>query len=654
MMPGIPGRISSWRRLAVGSIGAAFALAAFSPGLADSDPTWNAAGEVGRTSYASVPFQNDFMMLSWGSSPELAPGELFWKEGPIFTDPKTMWAAHQAADSIASKGLVPFSGSQRWQDTYEISQPAALFHGEPGWLMNERKALDLEDKPEFKAWVAWQKARPNLEVVAPDGGTIGVDWRAWGGTWGHISPLMPLAKDDWPPGMTNATYGDWYAYRWGQTAKLSGAFGIGLSDFSDSQPHLVSWQEGFNPEIIAAFAASIGKTIPGSTIPAQAKYISENLLCEWTDFLCQGYANFYAQLAKQLTLNSGHEALVIDQCGFWPSARRLYGTDPRIFAKTFPPRNLICIWDDHTMSPERDGTSMLWGIGGMVIAAAREPDVRNGGNLSADAPDFWEATRKFWPTLTADERHERGLKELKREWLETAWAHIATRQGTTRRALCFFSRTYWDAGKIDPDVQRLIQTIVPTRPFGFALYYSTAVERKVEAGVAQNGNDSPNSSYFHPQKLLDFKLGGGVVNYYVSDAGLANLKPECRPAAWLVLDRADLLQSEERGQLTEIAPILTSLDEARHFPNAPLAFSDGLTGTGFYDQDNRLIVTASNGSAADINGTMSLNGLADGPYVCEDLFTHEKTPFTIASGAASMPLTVTRWDTRALAIRAAK
>jgi hypothetical protein len=30
--------------------------------------------------------------------------------------------------------------------------------------------------------------------------------------------MMPLPKADWPAGMTNATYGDWYAYRWGQTA----------------------------------------------------------------------------------------------------------------------------------------------------------------------------------------------------------------------------------------------------------------------------------------------------------------------------------------------------------------------------------------------------------------------------------------------------
>src|ERR1700760_5081305 len=127
----------------------------------------------------------------------------------------------------------------------------------------------------------------------------------------------------------------------------------------------------------------------------------------------------------------------------------------------------ICIWDDQTMQVGRSGESMVWGIGGMVLGAAREPDIRNGANLSADDNNFWQAAATFWSNLSSADQHERGLKELKRVWLETAWSHIATRQGTVRRAMAFMQRDYWDKGAVDPAVERLIRGIVPTRPFGY-------------------------------------------------------------------------------------------------------------------------------------------------------------------------------------------
>jgi hypothetical protein len=188
---------------------------------------------------------------------------------------------------------------------------------------------------------------------------------------------------------------------------------------------------------------------------------------------------------------------------------------------------------------------------------------------------------------------------------------------------------------------------VPTRPFGYAVYYSTDIERRVEATVPANGG---NGAYMTPQVLMDFKDGGGVVNYYVSDAALDHLKPDARPAAWLVLDRADRMSADERRKLTRIAPVLTSLDAARNFPNAPLAFSGGLTGSGFYDQNGRLIVTATNRQATDCAGSLILNGLPDGHYTATDLFAKQTFSFDVSRRHASVPITVTRWDTRAFAI----
>jgi len=604
----------------------------------------NAGGLVGQTSYTAIPFVSSVYQISWGASPGLAPANLFWQSGTNFTNAQTMANARIAANALTQQGIVAASGAQRWEDTYEASLPASEFPGEPSWINDDRQ--QIINQPEFKAWAAWENAHQNLFMVANDGGQMATEYRAWKGSWGHISPLMPLPAADAPPGMTNATYGDWYAYRWGQTAYLSGAYGIQLSDFSDSQPSQPSWIEGFNPEIMNAFSAMIHQTIPGTTVAQKASYINANLTNAWNDYLAVGYAKFFYALSTQLSFNTGQTGLVIDQCGMWPSARRFYGIDQTTIASTVGTANYICIWDDQTMQVGRSGESMIWGIGGMVLAAAREPDIRNGANLSADDDSFWQATATFWGNLTTAEQHERGLKELKRAWLETAWSQIATRQGTTRRAMAFMSRDYWDGGSIDAQVQKVIQSIVPTRPFGFALYYSNAAERAMEAGVPASGD--LNATYMNPDILMNFKNGGGAVNYYVATAGVASLQAASKPAAWLVLDGT--LPAAELASLQKIAPVLTSLSAAKSFINAPLAYSAELTGIGFYDQSNRLIVTVTNQGTGTVNGKVTLKTLAAGTYVATDLFTNATIRFTVASGNGIMPVSVARWDTRAFSI----
>jgi hypothetical protein len=607
--------------------------------------TINADGQVGNTSYSSLPFASSIYAQSWGSSPGLMFNNLFWQVGTNFTNANTMTAARQFANGLTSKGVVPASGVQRWEDTYEAARPAALFPNEPGWINNDRWNLNLLNVPEAQAWVKWQSAHANLFILGADGGQEGADFRAWGGNWGHISPLMPLTSGDWPPDLQNANYGDWFAYRWGQTAQLSGAYGIMLSDFSDSQPTLPSYAIGFNPELVNQFQATIGQNIPAGSVATRASYITAHYMAQWNDFLTNGYARFYSALARRLRDNTGHQSLVVDQCGQWPSARRFQGIDAYVMSHNIPSANYICSWENQTMQIGRSGQPMIWGIGGMVIAAAREPDIRNGGNLSSDDSAFWQAAAYFWSNLGSSDQHERGLKELKRNWLETAWSHIATRQGTVRRALAFMSRDYWDVGNLDPTVQRLIQTIVPTRPFGYAVYYSMTAERLTEARVPAMGT---NAAYMHPDKLLAFKQGGGAVGYYVSNAGLPNLQGSARPAAWVLLDTG--VPADEIAKLQQTAPVLASLSAALSFANAPLSYSSGFTGMGFYDQNNRLIVTVSNPGNQGLNGSLKIKTLASGNYVATDLFTNARIGFTVANGQTQIPITVDRWDTRAFAI----
>jgi hypothetical protein len=609
-------------------------------------PTINTQGEVGLTSYQSLPFSSGIYAQSWGSSPGLAPANLFWQSGTNFTNASTMAAARQYASKLTAKGVVPASGAQRWEDTYEISQPASQFPGEPGWIASDRQNMGFVGKPEYQAWVSWQKAHANLFMLGADGGPEGADFRSWGGNWGHISPIMPLPEADWPAGVSNANYGDWFAYRWGQTATRSGAYGIMLSDFSDSQPVSPSYVIGFNTQAIDGFQAKLGGNIPGGTVAARAAFINAHYYPQWNDYLAQGYADFYSALNIRLSA-TGHPALIIDQCGQWPSARRLQGTDADVIAHSMPSANYLCIWDNQTMQLGRNGQPMIWGIGGMVIAAAREPDIRNGGNLSADDDAFWQAAARFWSNLSSADQHERGLKELKRAWLETGWSHIATRQGTVRRAMAFMQRDYWDKGKLDPTLQHLVKSVVPTRPFGYAVYYSMSGERVVEANVPATGGT--NETYMNPNRLLAFKNGGGAVGYYVSNAGLPALKAASKPAAWVILDNR--VAAPELEQLRKVAPVLTSLAAAKGYANAPLAYSSGLSGMGFYDQSDRLVVTVSNPGAQGRDGVVTLRTLPDGQYRATDLFTNGVIGFTVANGKAELPVTITRWDTRVFAIK---
>ena len=98
------------------------------------------------------------------------------------------------------------------------------------------------------------------------------------------------------------------------------------------------------------------------------------------------------------------------------------------------------------------------------------------------------------------------------------------------------------------------------------------------------------------------------------------------------------LPANERAQLQAIAPIVTSIAQAQSLPNAPLSFSGRTDRTGFYDQNNRLIVTITNPSTADtataISGTMTLNTLASGNYVATDLIAGTTIPFTVTNGKA--------------------
>lgn len=625
------------------------------PGIGQAQsPTINAAGETGLTDYVGLPFWSAILGVSWGSTAGLAPANLFWRSGTHFSNTAYMQAARHAAAKLTAAGIVPLSGAQRWEDTWEASLPASQFPGEPENINDDRNG-NCCSGPEYTAWHEWMRAHPNLTIMANDGGSVPTQWRPWKGNWGHVSPLMPLSGGDCPGGTGTCTYGDWYAARWGETAALSGAYAINLSDFSDSQPSRMSTEIGYNPEIIAAFKADKNVAVPDGTTTQQSAWIVANAMSKWNDYLASGYAHFFLALANQLGAATGQQSLVMDQCARYPGLDRFYGQDQRIVA-TMLQHRYLCGWDAQTMQVGRSGKDPAWGVGSYAVSAAREPNLRNGANLEADDSAYWSAIASFNPDLSAAEQQEKGQKLLKRAWLEASWAHIATRSGQVRRALAFMSRDYWDKGQLDPTLQNLISAICPTAPFGFAVYYSVAAERALEQQVVQGPHGLTNpygGSYYHPDEVLALKNAGVPVGYYVSDAAFPRLLPAAAPAAWIVLEHPELIPSAEMARLTSVAPVLTSVQQVQSFAHAPLAFSGGLTGTGFYDQNGRLIVTVTNPAGNGASGTMTLNGLASGgsgTFQMLDLFSNQASRFSVTAGSARVPLSLSRWDTRAFAI----
>jgi putative flippase GtrA len=633
------------------------------PGRAPAGEPPDADGNVGATSYHTLPFMQQVYRPCSGCSPGLEPAELFFHANPAspFNDPRRMAAARAAAALLERQGIVPAGGAQRWQDTYAATFPAGTFRDEPAAVQRDRARGFFAD-PDFIAWRDFIERHPQYWDIADDGGTMPPELRGTGIQWGHISPLTPLDPADCPPGMVECTWGDAYAARWAHTAQLSGGYGLMLSDFSDSQPHWPSTTHDFNPRIVAAFAREYGLAVPAGDTPAQAGWIVANAFPEWNDFLSRGYGRFFQALAARLGAATGRAALVIDQCAMTPALRRLFGADARLIAQTIDPRNLVCAWDDHLIQHDRPGpvaAPPMQELAGFVIGAAREPLLRNGASLEADVPEFWATIDRAYPGLDAAARRAAGQGILKRLWLWSAWAHIADRDGQVRRALAFTSRFYWDQGSLallDP-LTRLIQTITPVRPFGPALYYPVSVERAIEAREGRAAGPGRTPATYLPAAALQTLLDAHGLGYYVSDAALAHIHQggAAVPSAWVVLDAQGLLPAPERAALTALAPVVTSAAELAALPGQPLTLPAGLAGFGFYDQDARLIVVLSvpdvSAAAQPVVGTVRLAGLAPGCYRATDLFSGVTTALAVAAGVpAELPVKLDRWETQVLAL----
>jgi len=631
-------------------------------------------GNVGATSYKTLPFSNDVFQGSFGSTAGLTPVVLYYQSNSKSTyyDVSNMNNAKSAAQDLTNQNIIPSSSAQRWEDTYAASFPSGTYSNAPSYIASDSSTMS--NQPEFVAWRNFITNHPQYWNLSPNGKPMpdSSDWNSWGGQWGHISFPVPLDAKDCPSDMTSCTYGDLFAYQWGLPAAKSGAYGIALSDFVDSQPGSPVTYQDFNPRIIAAFATwenskypntYPNNTVPGSSTTEQATNIIKYNFLHWTDFWSVGYGKFFQALNKRLAAATGHEALIIDQGGSYQEYRRRVGVDHRIIKSYISPKNIIVNWDAKIIQSDRRGPISAPPVqdqAGFTIAAAKEPTIRNGAVIEAENSDYYNAIAQFYPSLNSSSQKEVGQKLLKRIWLYASWSHIADQNGLVRRTLPLIQRDYWDAGSLtslDP-LTTLIKTIYPTKTFGAAVYYSVSVERLTEAYYApQVGANGYFDSDYVTESDIGTILDAGVgVNYFVSDAALSKITTTngAAPSAWIVIDRHNFMTSSERQKLAAIAPIVSSAAGVASLPNQPLTFSNGLTGFGFYDQNSRLIVVVSNPStaanASAISGTINLGQLADGSYKMQNLFTNATSQITVSNGVAKVPVSLSRWDSQAYAI----
>ncbi len=549
------------------------------------------------------PFLKDFMLhRGVGEWPDV----LFYREAGH-------GEARGAAEQIAATGHHPFFELVHWTGTFADARPGGDRAEEPGW----------------REYGQWYEARRHLFARTVDG-------EPWNPDFGHISPPMPLDEQDWPEGIDNATYGDWLARRIGITAGETGVTGVIAADFLEGIPYDSTRVIDYHRRIVAAFADWAGLELPDADDAERARYIRDHHLPTWNDFWAHAYGRYYAALVREIEAHTGEQAMVGFQTHRTPSRRRYQGTDFRLLLEHVPREQIwsrIELQSDGLRNIRPEGTtSAIFGS-----FAAREPDFVVGAQMSADHYAFWAAVANTWPELDEDEQEERGRRFLDHHWLEVGWTHIATRQGEVRRGAQFFMRHYWDKDDAQPDSFHLIHEHRPTRPFGLAGYYSVPSERRME---------ERQEEYNVANRMAELRSAGAAVGYYVSDAALDALNDAHAPTGWIVFE-PELLTEAERDRLTSLAPIVSPDD----LPDRPLAFGPNMTGFGFFDQNDELIVVASHTGDEAGEATIRLADLPDGTYEARDLIDGQSVTFPVEDGRGELTFDVQRWQTRPWLIR---
>ena len=633
---------------------------------------------AGKLNWETLPFRSAIYTNPYGTG-GLAEQHLYWYAYISYYKD----IAKSGVTSCEKNGLIPMMGMQGWGDDYFN---AKAVKDNPNLALPANDPLNIGyanfKNAAFEEFVNWRNSRmhywainllgdyPSYNDSRPNRGKI---YEA------IVSPVMPLDPQDTMDGKVT-TYGEWMGEQIGQLcAHMGGVRGIGLSDYYDSNPgDVLSNNRGdFNSRVIKLFYEKTGLTVSGTTYADSCNAILNNYRYEWIDYWCKGYATFWAKMVQSIQAHhpSNWPGIILGQCESPIAYRRRNAVDHRINAQLIGGDHAYFGWDAQRMvwsrknyAPESTTPSILG------IAAAYEPLIHHWANMECVCPDYWGGVYYNFPNLTGEGSNkitysgevftlnntqmELGRKRLKRLWLETAFAHIADRDGNVRRAVCAFERYYWDnVGSIDASIVQVYNSIRPKKAFGPAVYYSEAIQRHCEK------NKTTYMGTWNEQ-ITEFREKGIACNYYVSDAALDHITENSKPAFWILPVQSGItlatLPAEEKAKLEAIAPIVESTNVTNYKGNV-LNLSGGnynATGYGFYDQNDRLIIavsdriqkgeTNSNLPSTRIRITIKLD--EDGAYHATEQFTGEVINFTVVEGIGLIVADLERWDTKVFAI----
>ncbi|HNY31578.1 MAG TPA: hypothetical protein PKO15_11880 [Fibrobacteria bacterium] len=565
-----------------------------------------------------VPFvmeKNGVLGIPWGAGNYRWPEQMFWesmsqirKEGNVM---------RSLCDDMDASGRTPVMSSVAWGYEFKAASGGDASLG----------FTDMSKEEGWKQYGEWITARP--QYLAQD----------WEGkivypSAGYITPMMPLDKADWPPGIDSATFGDWAGLKLGRLANEIHSRGFMAADFVVG---LYGGNHDFHPRVIDAFERWSGAKVPGTSVKERADHIKANLWSRYNDYKSERFARFYARAARTIR-EAGREPLVGGQILPHAASVRGTGNDFRIYLRHLPAKNWFFVVElqsdgGRPVAPYWERSTQMGGH------AARAPEFPLGAIMDADAGSFWDAVKgggkdEAW-----------GRAYLRHVWLSVGWTHVAGTDGSVHRACRSMQRSYWDLGGVDTPIVALMRSHIPRYPFGPAFYYSTDLERQSE------GTGSPNFYYWFEPNATSWMRRQAPAGYYVSDTALANLKPESRPSGWFVyVDNLGYtrLSAAEKARLEAIAPILDIKDFAE---SVPMSFQgDSLGGYGFIDQNGSVVVVGSNSAETETKGAIRFSKVEDGNYQVIDLLSGDSLRLEVNGGKGHLPLSWKGRETRVLEI----
>jgi hypothetical protein len=582
----------------------------------------------------TVPFTRDWFPMNFPVGGGIGT-KLMWEHARA-ADPKVQADARRRCGEALQKGLSPMF-EMAWDD------PKAK-------------------GPGYDEWTAWKQAHKQYWIQDRDGKPCRDPYY-----FDAISAAMPYDPADWPAGVKNATRNEWDLAKLVGFAKATGAVGYFAADKYDlGWAHYMTTDKwDFNPRMIDAFAARTGVNVPGATVSERSAFIVKNHFSRWTDFICESIAVRHTQILPALKAQGVEHPMVAFQIDYNVTANRIKGLDLRMVGERSrfgevvkrvemqgdPGRPI----QDRSLSPSFFG-----------LFACRAPGVMHGGQMASLHADFWRSLELVgFPRGTTDpEKIEFAGKYLKQHWLGVGWWHVANADGSLRRGVCEWMRTYWDSGKVAPEVVELARSVKPTRPFGLAFYYSVSVERAYESEYPATGKLYPLTGGMSANtgggKAHEAQHFGIPIGYSVSDVALDSLQRANYPTGWLTCG-IDRMPPEELAKLRKIAPVydLDKIADLATIPS-PVRFSAGACGYAFRDQKGRSILLVwrqgRGPNAKDerhagntaIDCTVSLSGIADGSYVVEDLLdASDKRRVVVSGGRGSFSFRLDRWECRA-------